>query len=609
MKRIISLTLCIVLFVLLIIPVNAENEFLSVALFDNDEVIVSENAEEVLPIGSISKTFAAAIILKLCEDGVVALDEPVIKYLPEFKMEDARYKNITIRMLLDHTSGLYGSTLKNTLLYGEADTWAHDNLLSLLSLQRLKSDPGRTASYSNDGYVLLELIAEWVTGKNFAQLLNEYVNEPLKLKSTVTPNEYRGLIKEKVTTAASGGIFSTAAELCKFGNALFGGTVINDKMLSEMTKSYSEDEGIEHFGLGLDDVSVYPFDKYGIRAFVKGGDTLEYSSGILILPDYGISAAVCMKNGSSLLCRAKAISEAIDYLSERNGVQIEYYNAVDAKKIDKSDIAIMKKSEGFYISNIGEYRFKISGEYGILEDLYRDTRVKYEYIGGGNFAYRGEILSFDGEYMKKSGMITLSDGAMSPYNYKFAQKKADGEEMSETWKKRDRKFYLICDEAYNSALMLSSMPITNVYFAENVNSYVGCMRILSDDEAIADLDMPGSLGRDLTDLKFFERDGKEYVNAQGWTFVDAGTVIDIYPGDSSFATVGEDGFIKWYRVGKAVGKTLLAEADEKSSVTVYNSDGSLCWSSLLSNDGCVLPENGYIAFNASVGTRFKISLN
>lgn len=62
-------------------------------------------------IGSISKMFTTAAVMMLVQEGKLSLDEPIVKKLPMFKMPDARYKNITVRMLLNHSSGLPGQLL------------------------------------------------------------------------------------------------------------------------------------------------------------------------------------------------------------------------------------------------------------------------------------------------------------------------------------------------------------------------------------------------------------------------------------------------------------------------------------------------------------------
>lgn len=605
MKKIVSLLLSIV-FVCAAVPSLAQESF-SFALLKGGEVILSGGTEEMLPVGSVSKTFASAIALRLAEEGVIKLDSPVTDYIPEFNMADERYKNITVRMLMDHSSGIYGSTLKNAMLSGKYSSWNHDNILSLLSEQRLKYEPGSKASYCNDGFSLLEIAVERASGMDYTSLFKKYVTEPLKLENTVTVKDYSGENKDLVSALAAGGAMADAKELAVFGNALFSG-FLSEKSAEEMTTGRFDDDGRFDFGAGLDDVSVYPFDKYGIRALAKDGDTLKTSSSLVILPDYNISAAVIRENSSSVLCRTEAIKLIISYLKENNIADVAFYDMPMPEKADKADISDYAKYSGLYVSTAGEFMFSISRDYGILKDLYRNSEIKYEYIGNGNFACKGEILSFEGNVMRRRGTVYLNADDRYLYAYAFAEKKDDGAERSKAWSLRDNKSYFICDEAADSALLAQSLPKTNVYFVPGVNAYLGYMRLSGDDEAVSDITLPGMFSRDVTDLRFFSEDGCEYVRAQGWTFVDSDSVPEIYGGAASVATIGEKGFIKWYKVGASDEKKMTARFDS-GSVTVYDASGKTCFSSLGDSGECVLPKGGFIAFAADAGTRFDISLN
>ncbi len=606
MKKIVSILAAVIL-ACYIVPLSAEDGAFSYALSSDGSIVSFGGTDSALPIGSVSKTFAAAAALKLAEEGGLELDKPVTYYIPEFCMADERYKNITVRMLLDHSSAIFGSTLKNAMLYGEYDPWNHDNILSLLKEQRLKYEPGTKANYCNDGYSLLELLLERVTGKEYSALLNECVAAPLNLSSVVTAKEYKGDNKDIVSALASGGTFCTAKELSLFGTALFNG-LLNDESEKEMTVSRFEDDGWFDFGLGFDDVSVYPFDKYGIRALAKDGDTLTTSSSLVILPDYNIAAAVIREGSSSVICRTEAIRLIINYLKEKNIADVSFYDMPMPEKGDKSDISEYKKCEGLYVSSSGQYTFSISRDYGILKDLYRSAETKYEYIGNGNFAYRGEILSFESGVLRRRGTAYLNSEDRYLYDYAFAEKKEDGGERSEVWSSRDKKSFFICDEDPRSQILLAGIPKTNVYFAPGVNELLGYMRITGDDTAAADISLPGTFGRDLTDLHFFREDGKEFVTAQGWTFVDSDTLPYIYDGSKSYATVGEKGYIKWYKIGAAAGKKMTAESKE-GIYTVYDKTGAECYSSLKDGGECTLPEGGYIAFGGKASVRFEITLN
>lgn len=125
-------------------------------------------------VGSVSKMYTTAAVMKLAEAGSLALDTPVKTYLPDFKMADERFAEITVRMLLNHSSGLMGSTFTSGVLFNDPDETAADTLLERLSTQTLKASPGAFSVYCNDGFTLAQLVVEAVSGMDF----DEYVQRP-----------------------------------------------------------------------------------------------------------------------------------------------------------------------------------------------------------------------------------------------------------------------------------------------------------------------------------------------------------------------------------------------------------------------------------------------
>ena len=81
--------------------------------------------DELYGIGSVSKIYTTVAVMQLAEDGKVSLDAPVTRYLPDFKMADERYKDITVRMLLNHSSGILGTGLSDAMLFGAANESAY----------------------------------------------------------------------------------------------------------------------------------------------------------------------------------------------------------------------------------------------------------------------------------------------------------------------------------------------------------------------------------------------------------------------------------------------------------------------------------------------------
>jgi hypothetical protein len=150
----------------------------TVAITDGGAVVYSEgfgmadrensvpvDTNTIFNIGSSSKTFDSAAVMRLVDDGKVKLDAPVIRYLPEFKMEDPRYKDITVRMLLDHSSGLPGTTTANNVGYAVNPSFYKDTL-ETLSHSHLKAAPGDFAPYCNDGFTLAEMLVARVKHYN-----------------------------------------------------------------------------------------------------------------------------------------------------------------------------------------------------------------------------------------------------------------------------------------------------------------------------------------------------------------------------------------------------------------------------------------------------------
>jgi CubicO group peptidase (beta-lactamase class C family) len=168
----------------------------TVAIMDNGKIVYSEgfgmaDRENSIPvttttmfnIGSISKTYCTAAVMLLVDDGKVKLDENVTTYLPDFKMADPRYQDITVRMLLDHTSGLPGTVEANDLGYAYNPSF-YSEVYTALSTAHLKAAPGSMGPYCNDGFTLAEMLVANVSGENYTDFLSQRIFKPLSLDHT-----------------------------------------------------------------------------------------------------------------------------------------------------------------------------------------------------------------------------------------------------------------------------------------------------------------------------------------------------------------------------------------------------------------------------------------
>ena len=137
-------------------------------------------------IGSVSKMFAAIAVMQLVDRGVVDLDTPLVTYLPAFRMVSPGYENITVRMLLNHSSGFPGTDYRNADIRSPVPEYL-DQVLQTLSMSRLKAPPGYMSVYCNDGFTITAALVEAMTGKSYVQFVQDEILTPLGMANTRYP--------------------------------------------------------------------------------------------------------------------------------------------------------------------------------------------------------------------------------------------------------------------------------------------------------------------------------------------------------------------------------------------------------------------------------------
>lgn len=137
-------------------------------------------------LGSITKTFTAALILKLVEEGKLSLDDPISKHLAGFPAPAAQ---ATVRQLLNHNSGIMDySKIPGFIPQNRDRKFTTATLLEVMKGLTPVSAPGEKWEYNNAGYVLLGAIAENITGQSWPDALRSRITAPLKLESVVPPS-------------------------------------------------------------------------------------------------------------------------------------------------------------------------------------------------------------------------------------------------------------------------------------------------------------------------------------------------------------------------------------------------------------------------------------
>ncbi|MFQ6046655.1 MAG: serine hydrolase domain-containing protein, partial [Gemmatimonadales bacterium] len=147
---------------------------------------VPAQAETIYRTGSISKSFTAVLLMKLVERGVLALDDPVERYVPEIAglaelPDDA--PAITFRHLASHTAGLIREPLLANAAVGPIERW-EEKILASIPNTAYQAPPGEEYSYSNIGFGILGLAVSRAAGKPFMDLMREMVFDPLEMSSS-----------------------------------------------------------------------------------------------------------------------------------------------------------------------------------------------------------------------------------------------------------------------------------------------------------------------------------------------------------------------------------------------------------------------------------------
>lgn len=269
-------------------------------------------------IASMSKTFTAALILRLVEDGHLSLGDRVAALLPDVKVG----RTITVRMLLDHTSGLadffFGPGIDRALLADRGRTWTAARALRYVGPRRYL--PGKGWNYSNTNYLLLGLIAERVGGAPFAVQVRERFLDPLGLTGAYVQaveaprgpltrgyrfdgpgkafppidvsdeTDVRPFTSVVTAAGAAGNIAATSRDLARWAQALYGGTVLRPETLQAAVDDAlltARHNRVAGYGLG---VQVTRIGSH--RAWGHSGRLLGFRGELRYLPDEGVAIAI-----------------------------------------------------------------------------------------------------------------------------------------------------------------------------------------------------------------------------------------------------------------------------------------------------------------------------
>jgi D-alanyl-D-alanine carboxypeptidase len=289
---------------------------------------VAIKPDMLFAIGSITKNFVAILTLKLVEEGALSLDDSLSKWLPAFPNINGA---ITIRQLLNHTSGIYmfwsNQRIWDDLKKDRTKIWTPEEVLSYIKEPYFP--PGEGYRYSNTNYLLMAMIIEKVTASNLSTEFRERFWKPLAIKNAylsiqeeIPENQahvfgdnfnndgsnldltFLPRASHESITFGSAGLFMTAKDLAHWCYALFEGEVLNRQSMKEMLNFDSSKSGYG-LGVGLFKKSMGS----GEKVIGHSGANIGTSAYMVHLPDHHFSVVV-MINGFDHECSA-AITKKI----------------------------------------------------------------------------------------------------------------------------------------------------------------------------------------------------------------------------------------------------------------------------------------------------------
>ncbi|RKI75978.1 class A beta-lactamase-related serine hydrolase [bacterium 1xD42-87] len=635
--------------------------YASVGNAANAEPVQSEHTAEttasqdrIYCIASVSKMYSALAVMQLVDEGKIELDAPVTKYLPDFKMNDERYKDVTVRMLMNHTSGISLGLPTNHYLYDDVDSFVHDNTLDIVSGARFKADPGEYASYNNMGFELMEHIVENVTGMSYTDYVRNNIASKIGADHTGTAwslyagdtgdsqvSLYRGFLPIEYPyemAAGTGGIYATASDVANFGSAFFTGNdvLLSDEAKTQMSTRWNDDAKYESYGLGWDFVEQVKYEKENIKVMGKGGDLPYMNSSLLVAPDEQISIAVLTAgNGSSQYAGLMA-SALMDVALEERGKAVSDLTPPEPEITDSIPDPY-KKYEGLYcsgtfgIARICRITFDDTAMY--KEDLGTDNaspeRYRYTEDGGfvrvndsGRMTADREIVYFeekDGKIFIRTELFAVYPGLGNTADSMYTGEKMEENPVSpgaqQSWDELSQTVFVTYNEKWTSQdyetpfyWIVTDQAFPGYILAKNSRGVTKAEKMTDEHHALFFTSIPSTANRDLFDIELTEQTYADQTLAVSLDLSNGARCRSVDSLPVFTADIAEISLhsseAAWYRIGKDMGgESIAVERPDNSAVFVYNKFRELLYSTHVKDamNTIDLPVDGYIAFVGESG--------
>jgi len=553
-------------------------------------------AETMFSIGSVSKVFAAVVVMQLVEQGLVNLDEPLVTYVPTFRMADPRYVAITVRMLLDHASGIGGTVWRGSNTFS-ADLQYIDEVLAALAQQRLKAAPGYMSVYCNDGFTLVEALVRAVTGLDYADYVARHIFQPLGMHhsafalapfpSGTYARGYRGGVlqpQEFTNEHASGGVFSTPTDMAPFlrlflnggtvgGVRTLDGTSIEEMAVDQTTGSFNPVPSASMaYGLGWDSVSEPALRAVGVEGWAKSGGVMQYEAQVLVAPREGLAVVVMGTKGGAYEPLVIAQRVMLRALSETGRIP-SFPGPVPAWAAPEVPVpdGLLAAIAGVYAQYERVTQLRPEPDGSLTQLVLRDgafepalTGLRYRSDGG--FTSSANPLASLSVVEAGGHRYVAGHGATGSKTYvdqNLSDQRVSGSAtpLSRAWAGRIGRRWLVSNELSDSALLtafggnpvlsLAAMPeLPGLVIA--TAALVPTVQVLdpsaSDETARMMLVIPGNNSRDLNDLDVVVRGGEEWARWGSYLHRPLETVPVLPRGATTAVPIGPERYAEWRSV-------------------------------------------------------------
>jgi len=288
------------------------------------------NLDTQVRTASIAKSMTAIAVMQLVEQGLIDINQPIDKYIPEFVQKHKT--KITTKHLLSHTSGM--DAYKNNK---EAENKINYATLSdaydLFKNRKLRFEPGTQFYYTSYGYVVLGMLIENVSGLSYEAYMQKNIWDRIDMNNTgiekpevkrekatvLYHRDRKGKIKEaKVNNLSNripaGGLYSTPNDIIKFGNALINNTLVSADTYKLMVEHHSLEKVNNGYGFGF---YLYGGEKKEDGIIGHTGGQRGTSAQLFVIPSLK-TVIIIVANTSGALREVSTVAGKLIDISQQN---------------------------------------------------------------------------------------------------------------------------------------------------------------------------------------------------------------------------------------------------------------------------------------------------